>query len=166
MSDTENRKSMDDVLASIRRIVRAEKDPAGADTAEEVVPSAPETPPTQPADASEPLALTPEMRMAPGAAETDAPAEDAMPLGAAMGAVDAAESAVSDATSAVADALDPAQIKEMVREVVMEQLGGADAGELIRNVIRDELTTGEIGGNISQNVLRLIQSEVGKALGK
>ena len=64
------------------------------------------------------------------------------------------------------EAFDPDMIRDMVREVVMEQLAGSDADRLIRDVIKNELTAGEIGANISNNVLRLIQSEAGKALSK
>ncbi|MEM7686272.1 MAG: hypothetical protein AAF293_15705 [Pseudomonadota bacterium] len=160
MSDTDNRKSMDDVLASIRRIVRAEKDPVSTQEADPVAETGFETPPEPETEAIEPLALTPEMRMTPDVNVPDVPSDlDETPLGSTT-------AAVADVVPSVADALDPDQIREMVREVVMEQLGGADAGEMIRSVIRDELTTGEIGGNISQNVMRLIQAEVGKALGK
>ncbi|MEL7471394.1 MAG: hypothetical protein AAFN27_23295 [Pseudomonadota bacterium] len=160
MSDTDNRKSMDDVLASIRRIVRAEKDPVSTQDPDPVAETGFETPPEPETEAIEPLALTPEMRMTPDVNAPDAASElDETPL-------ESTTAAVADVVPSVTDALDPDQIREMVREVVMEQLGGADAGEMIRSVIRDELTTGEIGGNISQNVMRLIQAEVGKALGK
>ena len=60
--------------------------------------------------------------------------------------------------------IDPTAIRDMVREAVMEQLSGPEGDNLIRNVIRDELTKGDTGSNISTNVLKLIQSEIGKAM--
>lgn len=165
MSDTESRKSMDDVLASIRRIVRAEKDPEAVEEA--VTPSADIMPAAPAAEEAAPLALTPDMRMTEEAVIADSPvaepvAETAIdPMAATMAA------ATADPVPApVAPPLDPAMIGDMVREIVMEQLSGPDGDKLIRNVIKDELYSGEIGQNISKNVLALIQSEVGKALGK
>lgn len=159
MSDTESRKSMDDVLASIRRIVRAEKDP---ETVQEAEPIAPDPGPVdggaQTVDEAEPLALTPEMRMGEDvAAQAAVPPADPAPLDSAP---------VAPVVDQMGASLDQDAIRAMVREVVLEQLGGPDGDSLIRGVIRDELTTGEIGSNISQNVMRLIQSEIGKALAK
>lgn len=161
MSDTEERKSMDDVLASIRRIVRAEKDPEAAQDAVEVQADAAEVVASTVGVAeSAPLALTPDMRvedeMAPEA-EMDAHEPAQTPVSAEVGEPEIA---------AAAPALDPEMIREMVREVVMEQLAGDDADQLIRGVIRDELVTGDVGANISKNVMRLIQSEISSAMGK
>ena len=161
MSDTENRKSMDDVLASIRKIVRAEKDPESVQEAE-AVPT--ETSPLSgnagmADESAAPLALTPDMLMADDAAETvEAVAE---PMAEASEAVETVQETASEAMG-----IDPDTIRGMVREVVMEQLKGPDADGLIRNIIRAELTTGDVGANISKNVLRLIRTEVGNALGK
>ena len=154
MNDTESRKSMDDVLASIRKIVRAEKAPEHPENVAQTPPEPIESdafPPT--AEDSTPLSLTPDMMMDRGA-----------------------ESASTEENSQVSEAIEqnaepvPSMnddsLREIVRDVVLEQLKGSDADELIRNVIRQELTTGEIGGNISKNVLRLIQNEVGKVLKK
>ena len=153
MSDTENRKSMDDVLASIRKIVRAEKDPEGVQDAQTTTQEPVAEPSyAPPADDSAPLSLTPDMMMD----------------GEAAPAVDAVSEVVETVqeTAGAAMAMDADSIRDMVREVVMEQLQGSDADELIRGVIRQELTTGDIGANISKNVLRLIRTEVGNALGK
>lgn len=144
MSSSENRKSMDDVLASIRRIVRAEKDPESArepaGTAEAARPAQRQEPAfTEP---EVPLALTPDMRMD----------EDGDP-----------EEAGSPPPPAAA-APDREELTRMIREVLREELEGGGAEDMVRDIIRDELTTGEIGDNISQNVLRLIRDEVAKAL--
>lgn len=151
MSETEERKSMDDVLASIRRIVRSEKEPepvAAPDSMERPM-SAPE-----PSEGDAPLALTPEMLM--GDAES---AESAV----ADAVTDTVAAATADvAPAAPAPSLDPEQLRDMVRDVVREELAGDQASEFVRSVIRDELMNGEIGSNISQNVMALIQSEIAK----
>ena len=165
MSDTENRKSMDDVLASIRRIVRAEKDPDGVQNVDgvtetsdhETAPATPDKVVAAPVDDSAPLALTPDMRMG-----SDAPIVDTVETAPAA----TPSEFTSDVTTSAYAAPEPDAIRQIVREVVLEQLGGNDADMLIRNVIRDELVSGDIGSNISQNVLRLIQTEVSKAMGK
>ncbi|MFK7941433.1 MAG: hypothetical protein AB8B85_00725, partial [Paracoccaceae bacterium] len=61
-------------------------------------------------------------------------------------------------------AIDPDQLRGMVRDVVLEQLESDQASDLIRNVLKEELMNGEIGANMSQNVMSLIQAEVAKAL--
>ena len=149
MSETEERKSMDDVLASIRRIVRSEKEPEPV-----AVPDAQERPVSAPDPVEEdaPLALTPEMMMG------DAEVEEAS----AAPAADVADTQTPAPAVAPAATVDPAILRDMVREVVLEQLAGDQAGDLVRNVIRDELMNGEIGANISQNVMALIQSEIAK----
>ncbi len=63
--------------------------------------------------------------------------------------------------------IDRSDIREMVLDVLREELAAGGSGaEAIKGIIRDELMAGEIGQNISQNVMTLIQSEVSKALGK
>ncbi len=246
MSTEEDRKSMDDVLASIRRIVRSEKEPeaqdevdrasADGDPVEEATSGAtaamtsaptvdPATPVSDEASQSEapeasvppslereptlippaamagtaaavastaaseqdaggsagsetvdsPLALTSEMRLdeelandsstlsqAMDAAASDAPSMPNAPLPDAGLAVGSVAAAASSALGGDAEAL-----KDMVRTVIREELTSSDtAGEAIRSIIRDELMTGEIGQNISQNVLALIQAEVSKATGQ
>ncbi len=156
MSDTENRKSMDDVLASIRKIVRAEKDPESVQDAETVPTETTILPPEAAGEAEEsaPLALTPDMMMAEETVEAMA-----APVAQAPEALDSVQESVGDAME-----IDPTAIRDMVREAVMEQLSGPEGDNLIRNVIRDELTKGDTGSNISTNVLKLIQSEIGKAM--
>ena len=169
MSDTGNRKSMDDVLASIRRIVRAEKDPETLQDAQVIPETAMpmEPPAAEVVEETIPLELTPDMRMSEEEAAEDAEvsaAEESAPM--APMAMDEPVAEPVAAAGAGVEALDPDMIRDMVRDVVMEQLSGTDADQLIRDVIKNELTAGEIGANISNNVLRLIQSEVGKALSK
>lgn len=169
MSSNENRKSMDDVLASIRRIVRAEKD---HDAAEPV--SGGGRPQYRAPGGDEPLALTPDMRMDGGTVEAEAiamPAEGgrsaattapATPAGSTTPASSAAPEAPAAAAPAVAP--DREQLRQMVREILLEELRGDAGSEAVRGIVRDELLNGEIGANISENVLRLIQSEIAKAL--
>ena len=166
MSDTENRKSMDDVLASIRRIVRAEKDPETLQDAQVIQETAMTMEPAvaEVVEESVPLELTPDMRMSPEEPEEATSSVDVVEPVEPVAPV--AMDAPSEVPSEAAVEFDPDMIRDMVREVVMEQMAGADADKLMRDVIRNELTAGEIGANISKNVLRLIQSEVGKALAK
>lgn len=190
MSNEEDRKSMDDVLASIRRIVRSEKDPdpasapvpdpvAESSPAPEPVgePPAPEArmmPESQPATGSPassgdvPLALTPDMMMEGDEESVVSQAIDAASTSVAETVTDAVgdvSAGVTGIAGAAAAALpDTDGLKEMVRDVIREELTSSDAaGEAIRSIIRDELTTGEVGRNISQNVFALIQSEIAKA---
>lgn len=132
---------MDDVLASIRRIVRAEKNPGDG----EPEPAAAPTAPNEAVEA--PLELTPNMRMDVDS-ELDRPMDN-------------------DSTAPVAAVnLDDASLRQMIKDVLLEELSSDSAGEIVRSVIRDELVNGEIGMNISQNVMNLIQSEVGKTLNR
>ena len=140
----DNRKSMDDVLASIRRIVRAEKRPEEAETVEDVEDDGPMPQEMRPDDTDTPLELTPDMRMSESAGVTPA---------------DAVVAPASEVP-----AMDDDTIKAMIREVVSDEIANGDMNGLVRDIIRDELTTGEVGGNISRNVLALIQSEVAKAI--
>lgn len=142
---------MDDVLASIRRIVRAEKEP----DAEAVGGAADDggLPDEFRAGADEPLALTPDMRMHESGGDAVEPEAIARPAG----------SARSTASTGAA-APDRETLRRMVREVLLEELTSGAAEGAVRGLVRDELMNGEIGGNISQNVLRLIQSEIAKAL--
>ena len=61
--------------------------------------------------------------------------------------------------------LDEDELRDLIRQVVREELADGRAAGIVRDIIKAELTTGEIGGNISRNVLRLIRSEVAKAKG-
>ena len=171
MSDTDNRKSMDDVLASIRRIVRSEKDPEEAvtepvqadapvepDTADPMTPmtSSDEDDADSLGDADAPLALTPDMRMDDDASDEPEPAPEASSV---------PPTVVAPAIERVSADSD-GKLRGMIREVLQEQMSGAEASEFVRSVIRDELVNGEIGNNISQNVMSLIQSEIAKAMAR
>ncbi|MEM6624017.1 MAG: hypothetical protein AAF674_17475 [Pseudomonadota bacterium] len=180
MSDNGDSKSMDDVLASIRRIVHGDRNaPASAasGTTADGGESAPEPPDAGQAAVSDdvPLELTPDMRT--DGADPDQQAADPAPEAPVETPVEEPappeEMAGPDPQPAPAEAappadegmaIDPDQLRDMVRGAVMEALNGDQGDALIRGVIRDELVNGEIGGNISQNVMRLIQSEVSKAL--
>lgn len=147
MTNGNDHKSMDDVLASIRRIVRAEKDPESDPGGQAV---------RRPGD--EPLALTPDMRTDASSVDPEAiarPADSARP-----GSAPTADAPGRRAAAAP----DAETLRRMIREVLIEELASGGADEAVRDIIRDELTNGEIGANISQNVLRLIQSEVARTL--
>lgn len=140
MSNSDTRKSMDDVLASIRRIVRAEKEPDDATADAVAEPDAMDGL----SEAEVPLELTPDMRMS-GADQT--------------------ESSPMQPQAPEQPAIDPSDLREMVRDVLHEELVNGGADDLIRAVIRDELTKGSTGSNISKNVLRLVRAEIAKATG-
>ncbi|HET7408952.1 MAG TPA: hypothetical protein VFJ13_02015 [Paracoccaceae bacterium] len=150
MSDGTDRRSMDDVLASIRRIVRAENAPE----AEPASRGMPQDDTVETGGGDEPLALTPDMRIDGGAVEPEAIAR---PAGLAEAA---APAAIADSPATP----DREALRGLVREILAEELTDGDAEGAVRSIIRDELVNGEIGGNVSQNVLRLIRSEIAKAL--
>ena len=181
---TDARKSMDDVLASIRRIVRAERDEVNDGAVDaDIVPD------SKAGDA--PLALTPEMMSADEAAANNAldastPASDPQDNeGADMNVNDPDDASTELRTARVARFVNPPEpvdddepaspsvgldldadeLRDLIREVVREELADGRAAGIVRDIIKAELTTGEIGGNISRNVLRLIRSEVAKAKG-
>lgn len=157
MSNDGNRKSMDDVLASIRRIVTSEKNGTPAEDAV-VAEDAPEAPASD-----EPLALTPDMRTD---AADEIPSDDEAPAVEADTGVADAGLAATETAQKVTAMPDASELEDLVRTIVREEIEklGFNA-DMIRNVLTEELTTGETGNNISTNVMRLIQAEVGKALG-
>lgn len=182
---------MDDVLASIRRIVRAEKVPED-DTKPDLDPVPAEDRIGRPAPETEetPLPLTPDMRAADAdLAEHDDGLEDDFEddedelLPDELDAVIDAdiEEAMEEAQPerlgppprVVASSAEPAatagavpdyvQIDEMVRAAVLEALRGGAGEDLVREIIRDELINGEIGNNVSQNVIALIRRQLAKS---
>lgn len=166
MSDTESRKSMDDVLASIRRIVRSEKEPAEADVASEVADLATDAAAETMDAADAPLELTPDMRL-DDAPETSTPDHMSVPpaINPAMDPPPSSETQMESSTvpggTAVATSDD--EIREIVRAVLLEELKGDAFADIVRSILRDELYTGETGSNISQNVMTLIETEIAKA---
>jgi len=188
-SKSGGRRSMDDVLSSIRRIIGADKreDDDGEFHPEKYdVPRSGGTrpgggPDEEPmrlgaslggdmnADA-EPLSLSPEMR------EGEAP----IPLGQPIGRGDAdpsdnapvpmpvrggaAAPAPVEETGGDAVVIDEAALEDMIRRVVRDELTQTGPGdEMIRQIIHEELS-GDIGQRISANVRRLIQDEVSRLL--
>lgn len=144
--DNTDPKSMDDVLASIRRIVRADKEDIVASSS---AMGPEDDDPRGAADAEEPLALTPDMRV-----DADA-----------TGAAGELAADMSEA-GAAADWATPNReaLRAVLRELLREELSGGAGEDAVRGIIRDELIGGEIGNNVSQNVLRMIRAEVAKAL--
>ena len=153
MNQSDDR-SMSDVLASIRRIVRAEEEGSVAAASDDG--HAGETGEDRRGDdrgppyAEELLVLTPEMRTDVGAG---------VDAGAGAGEADAGASGRGEAAE-----LDREALRSMLRELLQDELSGGKAEGAVREIIRDELTEGQVGSNISQNVLRLIRAEVAKAL--
>ena len=131
MSDTQDNKSMDDVLESIRRVVRADQKSAADDTLDGQADGAP-------AEDDAPLALTPDMRVS----------EDGTPM--------------AEGTAF----FDPEQLRDLIRAIVREELAGTAGVDLVRASIREELTSGPTGAAASKNVVRLIQAEVARAMGR
>ncbi len=145
-----DRKSMDDVLASIRRIVRSDTPDAISDEEGSEVSSA--------EAAEEPLLLTPEMRIDGGAEAAGGTSEE-----------DDAEPSAGPAPGPRAGSPAPDALHAMVRAILLEELGdgpGRDAvRDAVREVVRDELVHGEIGDNVSRNVVQLVRDEVARLTG-
>lgn len=141
---------MDDVLASIRKIVRTEHPRYGSDQAG--VDQIRYSNQPEPAEVDAPLELTPDMRVDDGLGETGTPAPD-------HGLVDAVADPGQKVGSLTRDAL-----RETIQEAVREILNSDEYDALIRSVVRDELLNGEIGQNVSENVVQLVKDEVGRTL--
>ncbi len=139
---------MDDVLASIRKIVRTEHPQYGSDRAG--VDQIRYSDQPEPADVDAPLELTPDMRVDDGSGETGTPPPD-------QGLADTAADPDPEVGSLTRDAL-----RETIQEAVREILNSDEYDALIRSVLRDELLNGEIGQNVSENVVRLVKDEVGR----
>ena len=165
-SSSGSKKSMDDVLSSIRRIVGTEQE--GQGTPQQGGGEAPlrlgdpVSGPTRSGGGGGALPLTPDMRADPGQGGGGASA----PLSLSGMEADrvAAEpepepetpaaAAVSEEEDAVM--IDEAALEDMVRRIVREELAralseDADADSRIRAILRDELM-GETGQTISENV--------------
>ncbi|MEM9148514.1 MAG: hypothetical protein AAGC57_20320 [Pseudomonadota bacterium] len=192
MSSGGNRKSMDDVLSSIRRIIGSDKkdgaDGAVPDGAEDQ-PMALGTPIGQGragADAAEDdsaLPLTPNMRVDFSKLTDDNPLSgagreprepslppkpepprpaDPMELPRAS-ATPPPPPRADDPEDDEAVVIDEAALEDMIRRIVREELNARGGDEAMRQVVRDELM-GETGMNISRNVQSLIQAEVSRLL--
>ncbi|MEL6476941.1 MAG: hypothetical protein AAFR17_06395 [Pseudomonadota bacterium] len=169
---------MDDVLASIRRIIRSDKGPA-AEAASPAKPSSPgpQSPPPSPArnpavevaaadSASEPLTLTPDM-MVGGSSTDPAPtsAQPSMPSP-PKPAQDLPPRAPEPAATVAP--LQPAQPASAMPAIAEPQqasaplvLDEAAVEGMVRRVLHEELM-GQIGQNISANVQRMIEAEIAK----
>lgn len=181
MTGNDTGKSMDDVLASIRRIVRSERaavrpvDGTTSKTEPEVSsPGAPapavapppaggaDMTPAEP-DADAPLDLTQAMRAepAPEAPPPPPPTVEA-PAAPTPEPPDAAEEP-KPAVEPVADTPTEQPETEAVEAMLAAGLSRDALVDLIRETVRDELINGEIAKNISANVTRMIREEVAKA---
>ena len=151
--DHRDGKSMDDVLASIRKIVRSEKEAGVANRAGH----GPDGRDGRHPEGEEPLVLTPEMRVDGWGEAGWGEAGGAPAAGLAAG-----ESGVASAPGTATD--DAEALRAALRALLREELSGGPAEQAVRGIVRDELTNGQVGSNISQNVLRLIRDEVAKAV--
>jgi len=185
-SNSGNRKSMDDVLSSIRRIIGTER----KDDAEEGAGPAPlklgdPVAPGRPSgdDGGDALSLTPNMRVDPQRLRT-AEAEAGAPRPLDLGGMEAPPrpappepepepapepgTGTEGAEDEDAVVIDEAALEDMIRRIVREELAAAieddDESEgQMRALVRDELM-GETGQNISRNVQAMIRSEVERML--
>ena len=152
MTDRDD-KSLDDVLASIRRIVRADKETSVANAPGQGPHAQTGGQTGGRPDAEEPLVLTPEMRTDAGAGRARVRPELAADMAAQAGEAPPG-----------GNPLDRQALREALRELLLEELSGGPAQEALRGIVREELTAGELGRNISRNVHRLIRDEVARAV--
>ena len=161
MSNSGNRKSMDDVLASIRRIVRSDVPPNEEEGTQSAHAEREQTPPA-PMPEEEPLDLTQDMRL-----------EDTRPADPLENMADRLESRTSDYTATDYTMDQPGYTPPEPTPIPAPPAAAAPAGlpfdeatleQMIRDVIKDELVNGDIGRNISQNVQRMIQDEIARAM--
>lgn len=175
MSSRGDHDSMDDVLASIRRIVRAEtkSDPeeskaadrslTGAD-AEDGVASEAEAPPAEhvpdagTGDVSE--------KTAPAAISDQNP-DDAAPLlltpemrADRAGGHEVKSGAPAGTAAPAASAPEREILRMLIAEIVAAEMRGDAIRDILRDIIRDELTNGPLGKNASQNVRAMIRAEI------
>jgi len=181
-----NRKSMDDVLSSIRRIIgndpKEQDDDAGpADaSAEPLRLGEPVAPGRRSSSGSDDkLSLTPNMRTDRLTGEPAAPAEQAEEAPLSLGGMEAEPSrpaaapeppqpTQAPATTVSEDEesieIDEAALEDMIRRIVREELATALAEDeeietRMRAVVQDDLM-GETGQNISRNVQAMVRAEV------
>ncbi|HLS18902.1 MAG TPA: hypothetical protein VK090_03755 [Paracoccaceae bacterium] len=168
MSSRSDHDSMDDVLASIRRIVRAE-------TAAEPAESKADTPQTE-AEAGS--GLVPE-----GKSSRGEPAPEAGIGGDMSGTPALAKTSGQEAGEDPAPLLltpemradrasgrspagpaTPAPEREILRmliaEIVAAEMRGDAIRDVLRDIIRDELTNGPLGENATRNVRAMIRAEI------
>lgn len=148
MSNENERRSMDDVMASIRRIIRSERaaEPetekesfaTDAEVVDEVA--------NEPAEKAEPFSLTDDMRVEEeGSSQPETEPADTAPVP-GPGSGGEITTAEPEAPEQPAVSLDESAIEDMIRRVLREEL------------------MGEIGQNISANVTRMIETEVTRRL--
>jgi len=138
-----------DDIEPTRRIARSGHGPGGSTAgSRDDGTDAPDMPP---------LELTLEMRIdeEPTPGDGERSAHDAPEADRAVGFARAA---------AAADRSGLQEIEKTVRDVVLDELAGGAADNLIRKVIRDELINGELGSNAARNVARLVRSELARAV--
>lgn len=165
MSDEDSRTGMEDVLASIRRLVdtapesRAKPERPARDTAPSAAEAEPlvltpemrvDTPPPEPAIITEPAEFTPAVPQSPDTAAT--PEEAAEPEAAAP---------AGEAEAPVVAEIIPDPVETPV-PVAAPGLTEADVETIVRRVIREELE-GPLGQVLSDNLRALIATEISRA---
>ncbi|MGF1502873.1 MAG: hypothetical protein ACFBSD_13755 [Paracoccaceae bacterium] len=162
-SNSGGRRSMDDVLSSIRKIIGADRKDADFDDDIPMRLGDPVEGPTKPPAAGEadPISLTPNMRVDLTKLNEDRAGAAAPAMGTGEAVVMHAVEGGKDGEDAVE--MDEAALEDMIRRVVREEFAArdAEAEEKMRGVVRTELM-GETGQNISRNVQKMIQAEVAK----
>lgn len=166
---------MDDVLASIRRIVRAEtkSDPeeskpadtslTGAEAEKGVASEAGASPAEQVPDAG-----TGDISEKTAPAEISAQnPDDPAPLlltpemrADRAGGRRAAAGAPAGTASPAASAPEREILRMLITEIVAAEMRGDAIRDILRDIIRDELTDGPLGENATQNVRAMIRAEI------
>lgn len=161
------RRSMDDVLASIRRIIRAEKEqPTGSAMpgAQSAMTAEPVPEPAQATSEPEPMPLTFDMVVEEETDNSPAPAENAEPTPVpeepAADLPEAAEEPALEEPLALDEATIIATSEEPQPAPALDE---AAIEEIVKRVLHEALM-GEIGQNISANVKQLVETEVAKQL--
>ncbi|PRY94445.1 hypothetical protein BCF33_0033 [Hasllibacter halocynthiae] len=175
-TDPEIEPEIEDVLASIRRMVS--EDAKGGDPD----PGSGERPPVTPLGPSPAapgaLVLTPDFRVHGGQAGREDPRAgitEEEPRAGRTPSAEAAGEREATAGAEEAESADPAKraeegapldedaLRDVVRELLREELAGGDLRLLIADVLREELQ-GALGERITRNVRKLVRREIGQAL--
>lgn len=174
-----NRKSMDDVLSSIRRIIGTDKqegravddrdlsgteEPAPLDLGAPIGKGAPSR--DEPEEGT-PMPLTSNMRVGFDHMDEDDATRVAHAHRATPG-FPTADSAPADVQVPGPEAdetteIDEAALEDMIRRIVRDEIAQAVSEDTMKRIVHEELN-GELGQRISVNVRRMIQDEVARLL--
>lgn len=161
--------SMEDILASIRRILNEDEAPvaAGASTPEDPAPgAAADAPEAGMAGAEEPFLLTEEMMVSPPEDPPSAPASAPQPEPAPPAVTPAAESLLAPAAAAAA----AASVGQLLRAVSAERGSAVTrGGPTIEDVVREELRPllkDWLDQHLPPLVERLVRAEIERVVGR